>query len=448
MAEYDLLVTGGVVVDPLDKTEKTMNLALKDGVIAWTGEGIPGTAERILEVEGTMICPGFIDTHMHDEEIDDPDTTQMALLRQGVTTCIAGNCGTGPLQEKIRPSRSEPWLNIGYMTGHTALREEVGITEMDRYRPATDEETARMKGLLVSELEKGSFGLSLGLEYNPETSWEEIVALAQVVPGFDKRWISSHIRYDGPRCIEAVEEMIKLASTVNGRVQISHLGSMTSFGFAADALKLLHNARTQGLDLTWDSYPYAAFSTYLGSAVFDPGFEKRFNKPISALEVGSGPYAGKRLDRELFEQLRKEQPRTIIVAHVMNEDEMKLILKDPLCAIASDAVLFEGRGHPRVAGAFPRGINWLREEGLTWSEAICHATAIPAEMCWLNRGQIKTDSTADLVIFDPQTFADRATFAEPLLPPEGIRYVIVNGKVAVDDGDLNADPCGKFLTRS
>lgn len=447
MAEYDLLVTGGIVIDPSDKTEKRMNLAVKDGVIIWIGEGIPGEAERVLDVDGCMICPGFIDTHMHDEEIDDPDTTQMALLRQGVTTCIAGNCGAGPLQEKIRPSRAKPWLNIGYMTGHTALREEVGIAEKDRYRPATVKEIARMKDLLVSELKKGSFGLSLGLEYNPETSWDEIVELARVVPGFGKRWISSHIRYDGPRCLEAVEEMIKLASTVNGRVQISHLGSMTSFGFAADALKLLNDARAQGLDLTWDSYPYAAFSTYLGSAVFDPGFEKRFNKPISALEVGSGLYAGKRLDRELFEQLRKEHPRTIIVAHVMNEEEMKLILRDPLCAIASDAVLFEGRGHPRVAGAFPRGINWLREEGLTWSEAIDHATAIPAEMCWLNRGQIKTDSTADLVIFDPQTFADRATFEEPLLPPEGIRYVILNGKVAVDDGDLNADPCGTFLTR-
>ena len=122
MAEYDLLLTGGIVVDPSDRTESRVNLAVKDGIIVWSGEGIPGEAERVLDVDGCMICPGFIDTHMHDEEIDDPDTTQMALLRQGVTTCIAGDCGTGPLQEKIRPSRADPWLNIGYMTGHTALR--------------------------------------------------------------------------------------------------------------------------------------------------------------------------------------------------------------------------------------------------------------------------------------------------------------------------------------
>lgn len=446
MADYDLLITGGIVVDPSDNEEKKLNLAVKNGLIAWIGEENPD-ADRVLDGEDCMICPGFIDTHMHDEEIDDPDTTQMALLSQGITTCIAGNCGSGPLQEKIRPSRSHPWLNIGFMTGHTALRSEVGITDKDRYRPATADETSKMKDLLFNELKKGSFGLSLGLEYNPETSWEEIISLSEVVPQFEKRWISSHIRYDGPRCLEAVKEMVSLASSVSARVQLSHLGSMTSFGFAAEALKILHEARDSGLDLTWDSYPYAAFCTYLGSAVFDPGFEERFNKPISALEVGSGPHAGKRLDRHLFDELRRDFPRTLIVAHVMNEDEMKLILKDPCCAIASDAVLLEGRGHPRVAGAFPRGINWLREEGLSWAEALDHATSIPADMAWLDTGRIRQGSPADLVIFDPAEFRDMASFGEPLLPPEGIRYVIVNGKVAVDEGLLNADPCGRFLTR-
>ena len=446
MADYDLLIVDSVVIDPSENQEQRVNIAIRDGLIAWMGEETPH-AERVLDGEGCMVCPGFIDTHMHDEEIDDPDTTQMALLSQGVTTCIAGNCGSGPLQERIRPSRSNPWLNIGFMTGHTALRGEVGITDKDRYRPATEDETLKMKDLLFRELEKGSFGLSLGLEYNPETSWEEIIALSEVIPRFEKRWISSHIRHDGPRCLEAVEEMVTLAASVRARIQLSHLGSMTSFGFAADALKILHKGKEKGLDLTWDSYPYAAFCTYLGSAVFDPGFEERFNKPISALEVGSGPHAGKRLDRGLFEELRRESPRTLIIAHVMNEDEMKLILKDPCCAIASDAVLFEGRGHPRVAGAFPRGINWLREEGLSWAGAISHATSVPADMAWLDAGRITEGSPADLVIFEPENFRDKATFAEPLLPPEGIRYVIVNGNVAVDEGLLNASPCGRFLTR-
>jgi|SRR6056297_30653 len=447
MAEYDLLIRGASIIDPRKGENQKKNIAVREGKVVSTGDRCP-EADRVIEAEGCMLSPGFIDTHMHDEDIDDPDTTQKALLRQGVTTCIAGNCGVGPLQDRIRPSRSDPWLNIGYLTGHTALRQEVGITDKERYRPANSQETAKMKDLLTEELEKGSFGLSFGLEYNPETSWEEIIALSEVVPSFEKRWISSHIRHDGPRCLEGVDEMIRLAGYVNARVQLSHLGSMTSFGFAEQALEMLHKGRENGLDLTWDSYPYDAFCTFIGSAVFDPGFEERFQKPIDALEVGSGPYAGQRLNSDLLETLRKEAPGTLVIAHVMNEKEMKLILKDPSCAIASDAVLFEGRGHPRAAGAFPRGIRWLREEGLSWSEAVAHATLIPSMMGWLERGEIREGMNADLVIFDPEKFCDMATFEDPLKPPRGIKYVIVNGKIAVENGEVAREPAGNFLFRS
>lgn len=446
MNQYDLVIKDARLVDPERSDIFCSSIGIKDGFIAEIGEDIP-EGERNISAEGCFVCPGFIDTHMHDEDPYDPDTTQKALLRQGVTTGIAGNCGSGPLLEKIAPSRSTPWINIGYLTGHRALREEVGIPEEQRYRPAREDEISRMRALLLSELKKGSFGLSLGLEYAPNTSWEEIVALSELVPSFPCRWVSSHIRYDGPRCIEGVEEMVSLSEVTGARVQLSHLGSMTAFGRSAEALDILHKAVSRGIDLTWDSYPYAAFCTFLGSAVFDPGFEERFKKPIHALEIGSGSNAGKRMDGELFEKLRKEEPETLIIAHVMNEEEMRLVQKDPRCAIASDAILLKGGGHPRAAGAFPRGILWLREEGLSWNEAISHATSIPAGMTWLERGYLKPGTPADLVVFDPLTFMDRATFEKPLLPPEGIGYVIVNGQVAVEEGKVNEKPAGQFLTR-
>jgi len=447
MSVYDLLLVGATVVDPFSGKDLKLDIGVQDGRIHPVEDGGKRDAAKILDVGGCMICPGFVDTHMHDEEIDDPDTTQLALLRQGVTTCIAGNCGSGPLQDDVRPSRSKPWLNIGYMTGHSVLRNKVGMVEADRYRPATESEIEGMKILLLEELRKGSFGLSFGLEYNPGTGRAEIMELSKVVKGFERRWVSSHIRHDGSLCLEAVREMVDLAEDAGVRVQLSHLGSMTAFGFAAEALDILYEGLEKGFDLTWDSYPYGAFCTRLGSAVFDPGFEERFDKTIDALEVGSGPHAGKRLDRDLFEQLRRDCPQTLIIAHVMNEDEMKLILRDRLCAIGSDALLLNGGGHPRAAGAFPRGINWLREGGMSWNRAISHATSIPAGMCWLDAGRIKEGVPADLVVFDPDTFGDRATFGEPLLPPEGIKYVIVNGKIAVEDGVAGKEPCGRFMVR-
>ena len=446
MSTYDILLRGGTVADPFSGKDRDLDVGIKDGRICRIGDGEPDAA-KILDVGGCMVCPGFVDTHMHDEEIDDPDTTQLALLRQGVTTCIAGNCGSGPLQEEIRPSRSKPWVNIGYMTGHSVLRNKVGMGEADRYRPAAESEIEGMKVLLLEELRKGSFGLSFGLEYNPGTGRAEIIELSRVVKGFEKRWVSSHIRHDGSLCLEAVREMVDLAAETGVRVQLSHLGSMTAFGLASEALDILHDGRKRGLDLTWDSYPYGAFCTSLGSTVFDPGFEERFHKPMSALEVGSGPHAGKRLDRELFEQLRRDCPQTLIIAHVMNEDEMKLILRDPRCAIGSDALLLDGGGHPRAAGAFPRGINWLREGGLDWNHAVSHATSIPSGMCWLDAGRIEAGAHADLVVFEPDKFRDMATFDKPLLPPAGIKYVIVNGRIAVDDGVADTEPYGRFLVR-
>jgi len=447
MSKYDLVIRNASLIDPERKEITESSLGIKDGAVVEIGDQVV-EGRKVISAEGLYVSPGFIDSHMHDEEVADPHTTQKALLRQGVTTGIAGNCGSGPLQEKIAPSRKTPWINIGYLTGHRALREEVGLPEEERYRPASDSEIEKMKGLLLSELQKGSFGLSLGLEYAPNTSWEEIVALSELVPSFPRRWISSHIRYDGPQCIEGVEEMVRLAEKTGARVQLSHLGSMTAFGKSAEAMEILHKAVSRGIDLTWDSYPYAAFCTFLGSAVFDPGFEERFKKPISALEIGSGPHAGKRMDRALFESLREKEPETLIIAHVMNEEEMRLVQRDPECAIASDAILLHGGGHPRAAGAFPRGIRWLLEEGLSWNEAVRHATSLPAKMTWLDRGYLRKGSPADLVVFEPLSFRDRACFGDPLLPPEGIRYVIVNGEVAVEDGRVSEKPCGHFLTRN
>ena len=444
MERMDLLIAGGTLVDPVAGTAHPGNLGVRNGRIAFLGAQKP-TAERTLDASDCIVCPGFLDLHMHDEEPEDPDTVERALLLQGVTTALAGNCGSGPLLERIRPYRTHPWLRLGYLTGHRALREEVGLEDV--YLPASPEQIEAMKALLREELRSGSFGLSFGLEYAPNTSPEEIRALVEEVRPFPHRWIPVHIRYDGPRCLEGVQEILDLARQTGLRFQISHFGSMTAFGHTREALRLVEQAREEGADVTFDCYPYDAFCTHVGSAVFDPGFEERWNKGVESLEAGSGKYRGQRLTQETFAELRREDPEALVIAHVLGGEEVRACLAHPRCALASDAVLHRGQGHPRAAGTFPRGLGLLREAGLSWPEAIRHATSLPAEMGWLDAGRIREGATADLVVFHPDRLRDRATFQDQLLPPEGIAYVILGGQVAVDHGTIAPEPLGSFLLR-
>lgn len=442
--KLDILIKNGRVVFPDEGAEQNCTIGISGGRII-SLDKVEGPAKRVLDAKGLIVSPGFIDIHMHNEEMEDPFTVQRSLLLQGVTTALAGNCGTGLFIDEYASMFDVPYLNLAVLTGHSHLREVVGITDV--YREATDPEIRSMCGLLERELKMGSFGLSFGLEYAPNTSISEILSLSQVLKGYDQRLISVHIRHDGPACIGAVREMIDLARETSTRVQVSHIGSMTAFGESREALDIIDQARSEGVDVRFDTYPYEAFCTHIGSTVFDPGFEKRWNKGLDALEVASGPRRGQRLDEDLYVRLRSDAPETLIVAHVMNEEEIRACMRHPLAVLGSDAILQNKGGHPRAAGAFPRGIRWLREDGLSWPQALSHATIIPADDMWLGSGRIAPGAPADLVVFDPDKFADRATFKDPLLPPDGIEWVIARGRIAVEKKRIIEPPNGEFLLR-
>lgn len=448
MKKYDLIIKGDKVWDGESQTFKSACILISDGIIERIEESfVEAEAEEVIDATGFVVSPGFIDSHSHvEEDLSDPYTVQRLLLLQGVTTAVSGNCGSGLFMRDLNEVIKERYINLGFLTGHRVLREAVGIRDV--YRRASLSEIEAMAELLKGELEEGSFGLSFGLEYTPEVSRDEIYGLAGVLRDYDDRFVSIHIRHDGPKCIDALREAISMSEDLGIRVVISHLGSMTAFGYAREALRIIEEALLRGVNVRFDSYPYAAFCTYIGSAVFDPGFEERWGKGLEALEVASGRFKGQRLTEDIFQRLREEEPETLIIAHVMNEDEMRLCIRHPMCAIASDGVIRGGWGHPRAAGAFPRGLIWLRDAGLSWEEALRHATTIPAENCFIrDRGKIKEGFYADIVVFDPENLSDRATFADPILPPSGIRYVIVNGRVAVRDGNLVEGSNGLLLRR-
>lgn len=443
----DILIRGGIFFSMVrGETPHTASVAIKDGRVS--GVLPPDAeleAEHVFDASGFFVAPGFVDSHMHDEYFQDPDTVQHTLIRQGVTTAIGGHCGSGPPVGVSFAARPGPWLNLGYMTGNCAMRETVG--RKDRYSPASAEETKEMSNLLRESLRGGAMGLSLGLEYAPGASGEEISALASVLSEFPDSFISAHIRYDDKRCVDAVREVIALARGHKVRLQVSHLGSMT-MNRTRQCIDVIDEAFASGVDVGLDCYPYDAFCAKAGSAVYDGNFEERWEgKGPESLEAASGRYKGQRLTYETLAVMRAEEPMGLIIAHVMNKDEVEACIAHPRCLVASDALYGGGGAHPRIAGTFPRALRILRENGFGWWDALSKMTCAAADRLRIDAGRLAVGSVADIIVFDPAKFRDRATFQDPLLPPDGLRLVIINGKTVLLDGELSKEPNGRILRR-
>ncbi|MDL2264663.1 amidohydrolase family protein, partial [Synergistaceae bacterium OttesenSCG-928-I11] len=232
------------------------------------------------------------------------------------------------------------------------------------------------------------------------------------------------------------------------RVQISHLPSMT-MGRTAACIGEIERARTEGVDVSFDCYPYDAFCTKAGSPVFDGDLEARWNgRGPECLEAASGKFRGQRLTHETLSAMRAEDPLGLIVAHLMDEEEIMSCLLHPDCVVISDATFIGDGAHPRVSGSFPRALRALRAKGVAWEDALAKMTSRPAERYRIDAGTIRTGGRADLVVFDPATFEDRATFQNPFAPPEGLKAVVVGGKIALQDGRASDEPHGKIFRRT
>jgi len=272
--------------------------------------------------------------------------------------------------------------------------------------------------------------------------------MAKVVGEFPDKLIAAHYRSDAEAGVEAIKELTYISWITSVPIQISHIGSCTAFGMMREGLQAMEQARKIGIDVMSDCYPYAAFSTFIGSAVFDEGCFERWGTDYSAIEPAEGEYRGQRCTRETFEYLRAHEPDTLVVAFVMNKDEVMEALVHPMVMVGSDGLMREGQGHPRAAGAFPRVFaHYVRErEGLSLIDAILKMTLMPAERLGLkNKGKLTLGSDADITIFDPDKIVDRATYANPTTAPEGIPYVLVNGELVVDKGELTGVKPGKAL---
>lgn len=448
------LIQNGTLVDPANGIHAKLDLALEDGKVAEVaGQILHG--DRVIDATGRIVCPGFVDLHMHEDPYDPwtdrlQPSIMLCMLRMGVTTAIGGNCGintVAPAKYLELMDRDGGPVNMGLLAGHTFLRQKSGHT--DKYTPITRRELERLEGLVQEQLEAGCLGLSFGIRYVPGLDRREMVETAKYLKGTGKL-MAAHVRDDAAAVFEAVDELVQVGAELDIPVQVSHIGSMGGFGQMERLLAQLDGYRARGLDVRADCYPYYAFSTRIGETTYDDGFLERYQTGYDAIEICEGTYKGRRCDTAIFQELRQTAPETITVCHVMRRAEVDLALIHPGVMLASDGLLDQGQGHPRAAGTFPRyWRNYVTTGLLSRDEALERMTALPAKRLGLfpQKGSLAVGADADVVIFDPEKLADRATFDQPTEAPEGIDYVLIGGQTAVDHGQVLNATLGRAVRR-
>ncbi len=453
----DLIIRGGLVPDFATGEMKAMDVGVKDGKIHTVGT-INEEALRTVDATGKAVAPGFIDIHMHEEDFPQEGNKYVIadmMLQMGVTTCLGGNCGVQhqPVAEfrKTIDALGGAPVNYLLLAGYNEYREKrLGISN---YEEATKAQKEELRKILLKELADGAWGISLGIEYAPGMSYEEcLYALEAIGEAGDLGCLASaHYRSDATESLDAIEEMIRLARESGTKFQISHLSSCSAMGQMAQALAMINRAIDENPRLNYDTYPYDAFSTHIGSAVFDEGCMERWNKDYDCVLLTAEPFKNQRCTKEIFEIARRDYPDMLAVTFAMEPGEIRDAITNRYGMVASDAIIAGGKGHPRAAGTFPRVLGkYVREEkALSLVEALRKMTLEPAERLELNqKGQIKEGMDADITVFDPETILDGANFETLDLPPVGIDMVLIGGQVAMEDGKIVNGRLGRFYGRT
>jgi N-acyl-D-aspartate/D-glutamate deacylase len=433
----DIAIVAGRVVDPASGTDRVQNVLIRGERIAVITEE-PVSAARTIDATGLVVAPGFVDILARIRTSREP---QRYKIMDGVTTVISMHGGPVDIDGWYRSFEAEGSLvNYGTTVGHSDIRAAAGVA--DRYAPASAEQLARMREIAAEAIDAGAVGIGFGVNYVPGSSYEEIVAMFGVAA---QHGVPAHVhsRYKGSvfpeTIVQSVQEVIAAAAITGASAQVVHLAS-SAIGSMASCLNMIEGARRHGIDIMADIHPYLANSTRLESALYDPGWQERFGgvtyDSIMLVETGE------RLNEETFNYWR-EKGATIITFFIP-EEEMVMALKHPSVMVVSDGVIMRGKGHPRGAGTFSRVLGRLvREEGhLTLMEALRKMTIMPAQRIeraapsMRYRGRLSVGAYADVTVFDPNSIIDRATYLDPDRYSEGVHYVLVNGTLVVDRGEL------------
>jgi len=491
----DLVLRGGTIYDGGEGAAAQGDVAIKGDRIVAVGKFDVAGNPRDFDAKGMVISPGFIDLHSHsDDPILEPKTRQNAnFLTQGCTTVVTGNCGSGPVDVAAyyrKIDEGGAGTNVLHLIPHGSLRSQV----MGRgNRPPSPAELDQMKQLTAQGMKDGAWGMATGLIYVPGSfsKTDELVALAAVI-GQNGGIYASHIRNEGAELIESLEEILSIGKQGKLPVHVSHIkvSGKANWGLAPDAIQKLRDARAGGQQVTADQYPYPASSTSLAAmvipdelrdwkvlrATLDDSTKAEKTRGEIERKIG-GRDGGESLVIANFASERSWQGKSLaaiatetsrtpfdvvldimsrggaqVVSFGMNEDEVRLFMRESFVATASDgsaqSLDSPSQPHPRSFGCFPRKIGYYAIEGkvLPLGQAIRSASGLPADILHLReRGYLKPGYFADVVVFDPATFRDKATFKEPLQWSTGVKLLLVNGQVAVEDGQPTDKLAGRAI---
>ena len=500
--QYDLVIRNARVVDGTGSPWYRADLAIRGDQIVRIAPFITEPAARVIDAQGQIVAPGFIDIHTHARRGIFEVPTADNYVRQGVTTVIEGPDGGSPLPIRAFLARLDSLrksVNIGTFIGQGSIRSEV-IGEVNRQ--ATPDELARMKALVVEGMKDGAFGLSSGLFYVPGTftATEEVIELARVAGQLGGIYIS-HMRDEASGLLKSVSETIRIGEEGGLPTQITHHKAVgkANWGNSVETLKMVDAARARGVDATIDQYPYTASATSVAAALLPAWAQEGGNQ--KTLERLRDPATRARIRRESADIIRNERgggdPKNVQMArcafdsaldgknladitrlrgqevtidnaaevamwiveqggcqgifHAINEEDVQRIMRHPTTMIASDGEIpIFGRGspHPRSYGTFARvlGVYVRDKKVITLEEAVRKMSAQPAQRLGLtDRGVIKAGMKADLAIFDPAKVRDPATFEKPHAYAEGFSTVIVNGQVVFENGAMTSARPGRVL---
>ncbi len=528
-SNFDFVLVGAEVIDGSGAVRSAKDVAVRSGEIAAMGK-LPEKLDcPRLDMSGCILAPGFIDIHSHSDLSLLEDGRGLSKTYQGVTTEVTGNCSMSPApvtkenKNRVRDtftymaadvdwewdsfpdyleflSNSDTAPNVVPLVGHGSIRAAVMGFEP---RPATEKEIEQMKELLGQCLRAGAFGMSTGLVYSPccYAKTNELIELAGIVSEHDSL-LSIHMRNEGYRLLEAVDETLEIVKKTGVRTEISHLKAAgeKNWGLVRPAVNRIDNARDQGLDVGFDVYPYLVGSTYLSALL--PRWARRgsrqdlverlsdssnrtrlrrailegdedwpgYNGPGSLTPEGTTiSSVGSEKNRGLvgktlaeiakerncdpwecfFDLLVEEKGNVIGLYEYMCEEDISFLYSHSVSSVGSDGLAIPPEGHwldskphPRYYGTFPRMLRRfaIEDDLLSLEEAVRKMTSLPAGQLGLeDRGLLENGYAADIVVFDPNKLKDRATYKQPHKLAAGVEYLFVNGQPVISVGEQSAD---------